>query len=206
MYIPTPFEVTDSAKLHDFIEAYAFCTLVSAADKSLTGSHLPMLLDRDRGKHGTLVGHVAKTNPHWREFDGAAESMAIFAGPHAYISPNWYAKKPAVPTWNYAVVHAYGRPRVIEDTTTVSALLDRMVARFESGLAKPWTGSAAEEVETKQRLMPAIVAFEMPIDRIEGKFKLGQNRSPEDQARMLQKLESQPDTDSRALAKFIRGQ
>ena len=205
MYIPAPFEVTDLAKLHDFIEAYAFCTLVSAADQSFIGSHLPMLLDRER-QNGPLVSGVAKANPHWREFDGTSESMAIFAGPHAYISPNWYAKSPAVPTWNYAVVHAYGRPHILEDSATVSALLDRMVARFESGLVAPWTGSTAEELEMKQRLMPAIVAFEMPIDRIEGKFKLGQNRSPEDQARMLQSLKSQPDADSRALAKFIQDQ
>ena len=137
MYIPKAFEVTDRATLHDFIEANSFATLVTSIDDAPFATRLPMLLERETGAYGTLIGHVARANPHWRSFDGKALAVAMFDGPHAYISPNWYVTAPAVPTWNYATVHAYGAPRVIEDPHRVEAIVDRLVAIHEASIRGP---------------------------------------------------------------------
>ena len=120
MYIPKSFQVTDPEVLAAFIRAHSFATLVSAVDGTPFATHLPLLLDQ-----GTLLGHVARANPHWQAFDGQREALAIFHGPHAYISPTWYATGPAVPTWNYAAVHVYGAPRLIEGEA-LAALVDRL--------------------------------------------------------------------------------
>ena len=201
MYIPKAFAITDGEALHACIEAYSFATLVTTVDGAPFATRLPMLLDRDAGAHGTLIGHVARANPHWRSFDSGAQALAMFDGPHAYISPRWYATAPAVPTWNYATVHAYGIPRVIEDPHRVEAIVDRLVAIHEKPMARPWS---AREVpaEFKANLLKAIVGFEMPIDRIEGKFKFGQNRPPEDQLATIIELEKT--SESSALARLAR--
>ncbi len=204
MYIPKAFAITDGEALHAFIEAYSFATLVTTFDGAPFATRLPMLLDRDAGAHGTLIGHVARANPHWRSFDGVAKALAMFDGPHAYVSPRWYATAPAVPTWNYATVHAYGIPRVIEDPQRVEAIVDRLVTIHEEAMPRPWS---AREVpaEFKANLLKAIVGFEMPIDRIEGKFKFGQNRPSEDQVAMLDALESSTIRDPQRLAELVRG-
>jgi len=204
MYIPKAFSVSDRETLHAFIEAYSFATLVTTVDGALFATRLPLLLDREAGIHGTLIGHVARANPHWRSFDGVVQALAMFDGPHAYISPRWYATAPAVPTWNYATVHAYGAPRILDDPRRVEAITDRLVAIYEATMPQPWS---AREVspEFKANLLKAIVGFEMPIDRIEGKFKFGQNRPLEDQAAMLKALESTSHHHARRLAALIRG-
>src|SRR5579871_5873948 len=102
MYIPKAFEVTDRAALHDFIEGNSFATIVTSVEGAPFATRLPFILDRGAGASGTLIGHVARANPHWRSFDGRAQALAMFDGPHAYISPSWYVTSPAVPTWNYA--------------------------------------------------------------------------------------------------------
>ena len=191
MYIPKAFEVTDRATLHDFIEANSFATLVTSIDDAPFATRLPMLLERETGAYGTLIGHVARANPHWRSFDGKALAVAMFDGPHAYISPNWYVTAPAVPTWNYATVHAYGAPRVIEDPHRVEAIVDRLVAIHEASMPRPWSTRILPP-EFKSNLLRAIVGFEMPINRIEGKFKFGQNRPIEDQVSTLIELEKTP--------------
>ena len=176
MYIPAAFRETRSEVLHALIREHSFATLISQLDGQLFATHLPILLDAARGSHGTLVAHMARANPHWHAFlaDGA-ESLAIFLGPHAYISPSWYASELTVPTWNYSAVHAYGKPSVMDDPARVRALLDETVGTFESGLPEQWsTASVGDEYVTK--LAQGIVAFEMPIVRLEGKRKLGQNR------------------------------
>ena len=115
MYIPKAFEVTDLSTLHEFIETYSFGTLVTVAGEQPVATRLPLILDRARGRNGSLLGHVARTNPQWRSFDGDRQCLVMFDGPHAYISPSWYATSPAVPTWNYAAVHVYGIPRPFHD-------------------------------------------------------------------------------------------
>lgn len=204
MYIPDAFQVTDDAVLDEFIRTHSFATLISAMDGTPFATHLPMLLDRTQSSPGVLLGHVARANPHWRMFDGQREALAIFHGPHAYISPSWYATAPAVPTWNYAVVHVYGIPRLIEQEAELSALVDRLVSTYEAGIEKPWPGELPADFKTN--MLKSIVGFEMAIARIEGKFKLGQNRSPEDQLGSIWHLESSADPIAQALGALTKKQ
>ena len=164
MYVPGSFAVSDEKTLEAFSETYDFGTLVSSSSAGLIASHIPLVL-RHVGKKALLVGHVARANDQWRHFDGSAEALAVFHGPHAYVSPTWYATSPAVPTWNYAAVHVYGKPRANEDRASTRSALEALVARYESTRANPWkTDDLAADSYAK--LAAAIVAFEMPIDRI----------------------------------------
>src|SRR3954468_82239 len=156
MYVPGSFAVTDEKILESFIERYDFATLINSSAAGLVASHIPIMLRRSAGK-AILVGHVARANSHWRQFDGSAETLAIFHGPHAYVSPSWYATGPAVPTWNYAAVHVYGKPRARQDADFTVAALRDLVARHEGSRAKPWrTENLPGEVFEK--LAKAIVA------------------------------------------------
>jgi transcriptional regulator len=202
MYIPTSFRIDDRDTLHAFIRRYSFATLVTAQGEPFA-THLPLLLDPDRGRHGTLVGHFARANPHWEIDHQRHSTVAIFHGPHAYISPSWYRSgAPAVPTWNYAAVHAVGKLSLVQAPAEVAAVLERTTRVYESAQARPWTNPMPQEMNEK--LIGAVVAFEMPIERLEGKFKLGQNRKPEDQLGAMEGLETAGDADSAALASFAR--
>jgi transcriptional regulator len=201
MYIPKSFNIDDRQKLHAFIQRYSFATLVTGGDEPFA-THLPFLLDPDRGPHGTLVGHFARANPHWKMDHLRLGSVAIFHGPHAYISPSWYRSgTPAVPTWNYAAVHATGKLNLIEDESAAITILRRMVQTYDSS---PDALNIGMHPEITAKLLPAIIAFEIPIDRLEGKFKLGQNRQPADQIGAIEGLESAGDAESLALARFAR--
>jgi transcriptional regulator len=202
VYIPTAFRIDDVSLLHRFMQRYSFATLITGGQTPFI-SHVPLLIEPDSGPRGTLVGHFARTNPHWTLDHASLSSVAVFHGPHAYISPSWYpTKSPAVPTWNYAVCHATGHMRVIEDTQRAEALLDRLVQIYESGFAHPWTNSMPREIN--DRLVRSIVLFEIPIDSLEGKFKLSQNRAREDQIGAIDGLETQGDADGQLLAAFAR--
>jgi transcriptional regulator len=202
LYIPPTFRITDLPTLHAFIERYSFATLITAGDEP-TVTHLPLLLDKSRGPLGSLLGHVARANPHWQLDHTALTTLALFHGPHAYISPSWYRSGlPAVPTWNYATVHAVGKIKRIESEPATTALLNRTVAFYEADKPIPWQNQMPAEVTEK--LTAAIVAFELPIDRLDGKFKLGQNRKPEDRTGAIESLEATNDPESRALATFAR--
>jgi transcriptional regulator len=202
MYIPKHFAEHDVYKLHEAIERYSFATLVSQIDGELEASHLPLLLDRSSGAHGTLLGHMARANLQWRRAAGQ-QVLVIFSGPHAYISPQWYQATEVVPTWNYVAVHAYGHLELIDDDAAAKSLLDRMVALFESGQPRPWEmNGPAEFVE---RLLRQIVAFRIPIERLEGKWKLSQNRPSEQRQRVIDVLSQQPDDHSKAIANLMRG-
>lgn len=177
MYVPASFAEDDLPTLHGLIDAHPFALLVTVADGLPVASHIPFLLDRQRGERGTLIGHLARANPQWRSFTTSA--LVVFEGPHAYVSPSWYAGEPNVPTWNYAVVHAYGTPRVLADGAVVRAEIDRLVAAYEGSRARPWSTAAVPSAYV-DRMLSAIVAFEIPIDRLEGKFKLSQNKTAAD--------------------------
>ena len=182
MFIPPSFAVSDRDTLLGFVERYGFATLVSTDPAGAPfATHVPLLLDRPAN---LLLGHVAKANPH-HELFGDRESLAIFHGPHAYISPAWYATAPAVPTWNYAAVHVYGVPRVIDADRTAD-VVDRLVRKYESHRPTPWAGELPDDY--RRRLLAGIVGFELPLTRVEGKFKLGQNRPAEDRAGTLDGL------------------
>jgi transcriptional regulator len=202
MYIPKAFHVGDQQILHEFIASNSFATLVSTIDAKPFATHLPLLFDRARSAHGTLLGHVARANPQWHAFDGKQEALAIFQGPHAYVSPSWYAASPAVPTWNYTAVHVYGVPQVTDDERAFSDLLDRLIAFYEAGMPRPWPGVLPAEF--RANLMRGIVGFAMDIERIEGKFKLSQNRSHEDQCRVVERLEMSADPVAKALGELAR--
>jgi transcriptional regulator len=201
VYIPPANRLEDQGRIRSFIHAHGFATVVSQADGSPWASHLPLLLDESPG--GDLLrSHMARANEQWRHFASGSEVLCIFLGPHSYISPSWYEAKVAVPTWNYAAVHVYGVPRVETDEAFVRKVLDDTVTKYESKREVPWRMDFPEE--TVAGYLKAIVAFSVRVTRVEAKFKLGQNRSREDQASMLAALEESADPESNALARFIR--
>src|ERR1700749_1163917 len=132
MYIPPAFRLEDKARLAAFLRAHSFATFITQDGAAPFASHLPMLYRPDLGEHGTLIAHLARANPQWQHFAEDREALVIFHGPHGYISPSWYETSPAVPTWNYAVVHAYGIPWIFEDHDRIAALLRETISLYES--------------------------------------------------------------------------
>ena len=204
MYLPKSFEVTDPTKLAEVMNRFSFATLITTTGGVPFATHLPVLHRPRPGTTGILVGHVARANPQWQHFANQTESLAIFSGPHAYVSPSWYEADLAVPTWNYIAVHAYGVPRVIEDEAWLETLLDEMVQRYESNRSQPWPNQLPEDF--RRNLLKSIVGFEMPITRIEGKFKLSQNRPEQDQANVVRELSGSANPDAAAVAEWMRAE
>ena len=207
MYNPPLHRESDPAVLHALIAAHPLGTWVTTADGELLVNHVPFLLDADRGEHGTLVAHVARANPVWRSLAPALGSVVVFHGPQGYITPNWYAAKrehgKVVPTWNYAVVHAHGRPRAIEDRAWLRALVTRLTDVHEAVEAAPWKIGDAP-ADYIDRMLEAIVGIEMPIERLEGKWKTSQNRPPADREGVAEALAARGDEASTAMAALVR--
>lgn len=201
MYIPEAFRETDRKALHQLMRQNSFATLITINGGAPLASHLPILVDSDRGDYGTLRAHMARANPQWRDFGNGHEALAIFQGPHAYVSPSWYETHPSVPTWNYAVVHAYGKARLIDDRAELRSLLESSVRFYESGFEKPWAFELPEKF--LEKMMDMIVGFEIPISRIEGKFKLSQNRPESDRRRVKRTLENSADPLAKAVAELM---
>ena len=182
MYIPKHFDLTDRDEIRAVMRDYAFAMLVTAVDGAPPqATHLPFVYAPNEGPNGTLAAHMARANPHWEDLqrlqsDGG-EALVIFQGPHAYVSPRWYGDGAAVPTWNYVAVHAYGTPRLIEDAVRARRLLANLADTYESGAAEPWRLDVQEDSFIRANLR-GIVAFEIPISRLEAKAKLSQNKSP----------------------------
>ncbi|MDH0896521.1 MULTISPECIES: FMN-binding negative transcriptional regulator [unclassified Pseudomonas] len=185
MYVPTAFRQDDLAELHAQIRANPFALLASAGGEGVQASHLPLLLEPGEGEFGTLYGHFARANPHWRELQDGAEALAVFSGPDAYISPAWYPAKAehgkVVPTWNYIAVHARGPVELIDDPQRLLGIVGRLSDRHEADRPQPWAVDDAPR-DYLDAMLRAIVGFALPIRRLEGKWKLGQNRSAADQA------------------------
>jgi transcriptional regulator len=201
MYPPTHYAVEDPALLLPLMKQFNFAVLVTLA-AGVPYAHLLPFQVEVRGSSGSLLGHLAPANLHWRHFAAGTEALAIFQGAHAYISPSWYTSHPNVPTWNYLVVHAYGIPRIVEDEAAVYAHLQQLVQTQEAGFEVPWEIGQAEEHVRK--LMRGIVAFELPISRLEGKFKLSQNKTREDRAGVIAELAASDDPTARALAQAMQ--
>jgi transcriptional regulator len=201
-YIPEHFQVRDERALREFMGTYDFATIVSVSPEGPVISHAPVLLRSEGGK-AVIAGHLARANPHWRLLDGAQPATIIFHGPHGYVSPTWYAAAPAVPTWNYGVVHARGRPAVREDGGFLRGVLDELARRYEGGRPDGWSARGLP-AEYYERMRAAVVGFEMPVLDIEGKFKLGQNRSVEDRRRVAAALEKDGSPRAGELAAFMR--
>lgn len=186
MYRPTVFQEDNIDKLISFIRANSFATLVSISDGIPCASHIPLVvtIEEDVVK---LTGHLAKQNPQWQSFS-VAESLAIFTGAHAYISPTLYEKHESVPTWNYIAVHAYGTPTVItlaDSPKAMNEMIDKMVDTYESTYQKQWDGLSEKY---REGMMNGIVGFEMTVSRLEGKYKLSQNKSQADQQNISKSL------------------
>ena len=186
-YVPGHFRVEDAAILERFVAENGFATLVSTGPGGLWTSHVPLLIGRGGDGRLRLEGHMARANAHWESLESAAEVLAIFGGPHAYVSPSWYAHHPSVPTWNYAVVHARGRARLVEPEA-LPALLGRLTRKYEAGRPAPWRMEDLP-ADFTPKLLAAIVGFEIPVERLEGKFTLSQNRRPADVERVIEALE-----------------
>ncbi|HXQ80252.1 MAG TPA: FMN-binding negative transcriptional regulator [Opitutaceae bacterium] len=202
MYIPAANRISDPARINEFIHAHGFATLVTFGKEGPWASHLPFILDEEDGG-GRLRCHMARANEQWHHFDSHAEVLCIFLGPHAYISPSWYSAKVAVPTWNYAAVHVYGRAK-LEDDAFLRKTIEDTTAKYESKMAAPWRMPIPEDYIAS--MMKAIVGFSIRITRVEAKFKLGQNRSREDQLGVLAGLERSDALESLSLARFTIAQ
>lgn len=191
MYTPHAFKEDRLPVLHDAIERSGLATLVTVTSTGLVASHIPMLVDATRGPYGTLSGHLARANSQWREGTADAEALAIFIGPETYVSPSWYATTQrtgkVVPTWNYVAVHAYGRVVFFDDPDRLRTIVTRLTNRHEAALPKPWHVTDAPEDFIEGQLK-AIVGFEMVIARLEGKWKLSQNRPDDDRRGVIQGL------------------
>jgi len=200
-YIPQHFRMADERELQEFMRTYDFATVVSSSPDGLVTSHLPVLV-RSSGATLVVVGHMARANHHWRLMDGATPALAVFHGPHGYVSPTWYETAPAVPTWNYGVVHAHGLATANEDEAFVRGVLDELVRRYEGQRPNGWRPESLP-ADFYGRMLRRIVGFEMPVTRLEGKFKLGQNRSIEDRRRTIAGLEKEGSAEAARLAEFM---
>jgi transcriptional regulator len=201
MYVPAAFAESDLTRLHDFIEQHSFGLLVSPVDGLPFATHLPFLLERTAGQHGTLVGHMARANPQWREATGQA-TLAIFSGPHAYISPTWYEAENVVPTWNYTAVHAYGQIQIIEDEETLREIVQRFVQFYEKSMPRPWSFDGPNTYV--ERMLAQIVGFRVEVQKIEGKWKLNQNHPVERRRKVVRALQGQGDENAQAVAAMMQ--
>lgn len=203
MYLPPHFDEQRPDVLHQAMRDYPLAMVVTLGAAGIEANHLPLEFDASAGPHGVLRGHVSRANGMWRDASRDIDTLAVFQGPQAYISPSWYATKAetgrVVPTWNYVVVHAYGRIRFIEDGDWLLAHLMRMTNRFEAGRPEPWrvTDAPADFI---QGLLKGIVGFELEVTRLAGKWKMSQNRSEADRDGVVKGLGS-----DEAVAKLIGG-
>lgn len=196
MYIPASFREDDLARLHELIRAHPLGLLVTHGDSGLEASPVPFLLDPEEGKYGVLRAHMASANPYWKALAGLAECLVVFQGVDGYVTPSWYPSKAAthkvVPTWNYAMVQVRGRPAVIKDAVWLRKQLGDLTHLHEKSRPQPWSvGDAPADYLAAQ--MKAIVGIEIPIGRIEGKWKMSQNKDAADRAGVVEGMRSDTD-------------
>lgn len=203
MYKPAAFAEPDLPTLHAFIEQNSFGILTSQHDGLPFATHLPFLLERTSGSQGTLVGHLARANPQWQQAAGQT-SLAIFSGPHAYISPTWYEAEQVVPTWNYVAVHVYGRVQILDDRDRVLEIVQATVQNYEQTMPQPWS---LRQIDTfAERLLGQIVGFRLEIDKIEGKWKLNQNQPADRRRKVVRALTSRQTENGRLIAEMMSKQ
>ena len=191
---PEALRANEPGTLWDFIDEHAFGTLLTVVDGRPTLSHLPFLPDRDAG---VLHCHVARANPQWQQIARSPQVLAIFAGPHGYVSPTWYAERGGVPTWNYAVVHAHGEAVTVDDAERTRKHVEALAAKYERGRAAPWVP------DYDARRLAGIVGIDIRVAQLEGKFKLSQNRSAADRAGVVAQLAASGSEEDAALARLM---
>src|SRR5262245_2493162 len=209
MYNPAHFREARIPVLHELIRHHPLAALVTLGPEGLVANHIPMEIDPEPGPFGTLRGHVARANPVWRDGGASAvDALAIFAGPQRYITPSWYPTKResgrVVPTWNYAVVHVHGQFRAIDDPGWLRDFVTRLTNRHESERVEPWRVTDAPD-EFIERQLGAIVGIEIAVRRLEGKWKVSQNRSEGDRAGVVAGLSQGDDVAARAMADLVAG-
>jgi len=206
MYLPRHFEETRTDVLHELIAAHPLATLVTLSSRGLEANPVPLRLRRDGSALGALVGHVARANPIWRDFDASVHALAVFHGPQAYVTPSWYATKretgKVVPTWNYVEVQARGPLRTTDDPAWLRAMLHELTAQQESARAMPWSVDDAPR-DHVDGLLRAIVGIEIPIVQLAGKWKVSQNQPAANRAGVIAGLSARGDADGAALADLV---
>jgi transcriptional regulator len=207
MYLPSHFEETRLPVLHALMRSHPLGLLVTQNATSLEANAIPFLVDAGRGPHGTLRGHVARANPLWREARSDVDTLVVFQGPQAYVSPSWYASKAesgkVVPTWNYILVQARGRLKVHDDPAWLRQLVGELTERHEAPQATPWQVADAPDAYIATMLQ-AIVGIEIEIGSLSGKWKVSQNRPAADRAGVVQGLSTRPGSDAAAMAQQVR--
>jgi transcriptional regulator len=208
MYVPRHFELHDPEAIRQILDGYGFALLVTSEDGVPEATHLPLLYDPEPAPHGRLLGHFARANGQGRQLEAAAqenrEVLAVFQGPHSYVSPNDYGPGPAtVPTWNYLAVHVYGVPRAMTSAEDMRGLLHRLTARHEAGRPRAWS-PAELDPELMRRMLRGVLAFEIAITRVQAKAKLSQNRAPAQAAHAAARLEAMADPLARETGRRMR--
>ena len=207
MYVSKHHRLTDQDAIFSLIDSRPLGAWVCPADGALVANHIPFFLDRASGPLGTLVGHVARANPIWRQLDARTPSVVMFQGPQTYVTPGWYPGKKehgkVVPTWNYTVAHAHGTARSIEDRDWLLGMLNRLTSVHEAGRPAPWSIADAPG-EYIDKLLRAIVGIEIPIDRLEGKLKASQDEALQDRHGTVAGLRSDDDQERRAMGELVR--
>lgn len=207
MYTPAPFAEPDIKVLHALIRSQPLGIWVVQSAGELVVNHIPFIIDSTRGEHGTLRGHVARANDVWKQASSGSESVVVFQGPQAYITPSWYPAKQehgkVVPTWNYAVVHAHGVPRIIEDREWLRQNVGELTSAHESHRESPWQVTDAPS-SFIDGLLQAIVGIEIPIARLVGKWKVSQNRATPDRLGVISGLSQSSDSEALEMARLIR--
>ena len=207
MYVPPHFVEDDKSALHRAIRETRLATLVTLGSEGMEASHVPILLDEGEGPYGAIRGHLARANPQWRRASAETPALVMFLGPDAYVSPNWYATKretgKVVPTWNYLAIHAYGRVEFFEDAERLRAIVTSLTQRHEGRREKPWAVSDAPE-DYIQAQLRGIIGFRLPIDRLEGKWKLSQNRPEADRRGVIEGLEGEGGAPESAIAQRMK--
>lgn len=206
MYVPKHFEEPRVEVMHDLIRTHPLATLVTLGSDGLNANHIPMEIALEPLPLGTLRGHIARANPLWRDLSANVEALAIFQGPQAYITPSWYPTKSetgkVVPTWNYAVVHAYGSLRVIDETDWLRSLVERLTGEHEASFPEPWRVADAPP-EYIEKLLASIVGLEITVTKLIGKWKVSQNRPAADHEGVITGLRERNKPDARQMAELV---
>lgn len=206
MYLPQHFAEPRIDVMHTLMRANPLATLVTLSSAGLDANHIPLQLVAGSSPFGTLQGHVARANPLWRDFDEKVEVLCVFQGPDGYISPSWYATKKehgkAVPTWNYAVVHAHGKLRIIDDAGWLRAQIEALTTQHEAALPQPWAVGDAPADYT-EKMIAAVVGIEITITRLAGKWKVSQNQPAENQTGVIEALRHNGRAESAAMADLV---